>query len=273
MTKYRSSQLTQKRKKQFQLKFILIVVILISFVFVLSALSKSDFLSIDKIEIKGNDVVKEEDLRKIINKNLEGNYFRLFSKSNILIYPKQAIKVESERLFPRIKEFDFSLDLPRSLNVNIAERKPYVSWCDKDCFFVDKEGYIFEKISILPETFFTYYTDLRELTPSSDFVPRKPSSPIRQFILNSENFKEVDSFVKFVDGLGLEPYKFMAEGEKYSIYLGTQKTQIIFDKNQNIKEVMNNLQSILNMDEFTDIENFKKLEYIDLRFGNKVFYK
>ncbi len=279
MTKYRSSKLAQKRKKQLKIKLTLIFIILISFVFSLSALSKCDFLSINKVEITGNDIVAKEDLREIIDKNLEGNYFWLFSKNNILISPRHIIKTKITGDFPRIREVNLNLDLPRTLNINITERNPYILWCSgvattTECYFADEEGYIFERASGFSEnTFFKYYIDLSELKPGDGFIPRKPNSPVRQVILGGEEFKEVADFVKFIEGLNLEPYKFVAEKEKNEIYFGSGKSKIIFDKNQDVKEVMNNLQSVLNMEDFEDIENFKKLEYIDLRFGNKVFYK
>ena len=179
---------------------------------------------------------------------------------------------------PRIKEVSLSLDLPNTLNLSITERNPHSLWCDYEtpigCFFVDEEGFIFEKaLNFSNDTFFRYYIDLSELKPSDDFIPRKPNTPIRQFVLENEYFKEIDSFVKFIDGLGLEPYKFVGVGQKFEIYFGPRNSKIIFNKEQSIKEVMGNFQSVLNLDDFADVESLKKLEYVDLRFGNKVFYK
>ena len=264
MAKYRSSRLAQKKRRELKIKLVLILVIVFSFLLGVSALSKIDFLNIREFKINGNYVVKSENLNKIIDKNLEGNYFWLFSKKNILIYPKSKIKEEIIETFPRIKKINLDLDLPNFLNVDIEERKPYVLWCKNlspaVCYYADKEGYIFSETEepVLDELF-RYYTN--------------NNLSLRQNILKPEKFREIDSFIKFIEGVGLVPYKFVETKKEYEIYFGDFGSKIIFNENQNIKRVMNNFQSVLNMKEFSDIENFKKLEYLDLRFGNKIFYK
>src|SRR3989339_81333 len=49
--------------------------------------------------------------------------------------------------------------------------------------------------------------------------------------------------------------------------------KIILSDTQIIREAMENFQAILNMEEFAEKDNIFKVEYFDLRFGNKVFYK
>jgi len=269
MKKYRSVRLSQKKKKQFQIKFILVFVILIVFIFFLSFLSKNNFLRIKQIKITGNNIIEKNELKEIIDINLSNNYYHLFSKRNILIYPKQSIQKDILKKFPRIKDTNLNLDLPNLLNINITERVPYVLWCKdtatSSCFFADENGYIFSRRDgVVEENFFKYCTNLE--------VKLSDAQIITNNIFDSNSFNEIDSFVNFVKGLNLDPYKFVEVGNKYEIYFA-KNSKIIFDKNQNIKETINNLQSVLNMEEFTDIEEVKKLEYIDLRFGNKVFYK
>ena len=260
MVKYRSSKLAQKKKKEFRIKLALVLVIFISFVFTLSALSKCDLLNIKKIKVVGNNIVKENQIKETVSATLDNDYFKLFSKRNFLIYPRQTIKEGVVEKFKRIKSVDLSLKLPDVLYVSVVERVPYVLWCadasSTKCYVADSEGYIFAEGV---DNVFAYHTN--------------SSRSVGQNIFSADRFKGIDSFVQFLVGLGLEPYKFVETGGKYEIYFGSRESKIIFNEEQGVKEVMENLQSVLNMEEFTDIEDFKKLEYIDLRFGNKVFYK
>jgi len=276
--KYHSVKLAQKKKRKNQLKVILTIIVLTSFIFGLSFLSKVDFLSIKDIKIVGNKVVSEKGLKEIIENNLLENYFYLFSKKNILIYPKEKIKKDIQSHYPQIKNVNLNVSLQGILNLNLEERVPYALWCKNasstECFFVDDEGYLFEKtLDINNNDFFRYEINPEKLISGFYFLLWEKESPLRQKVLENIEFKKVDSLVRFIKGIGLNPFKFVEKGDKCEIYFGKQSSKIIFNKRQNIKEVINNLQSVLNMEEFSNIENLKKLEYIDLRFGNKVFYK
>lgn len=246
------------------MKAVLTFVIFVSFVFTLSQLSRCDFFNIKEIRISGNSAIAENDLREIAKEDLLGNYLYLFSKNNIILYPQNLIENNVIENFPRIKNIDVNLKLPNILSIDVEERNPYVLWCGSasttSCYFADDEGYIFadSENDIISNGMFRYYTNI--------------DTPLRQNIFPTEKFKEIDSFVKFIKGLNLEPYKFVADKEKYEIYFG-ENSKIIFYETQKTKEVMDNLQAILNMEEFVNIDDFKKLEYLDLRFGNKVFYK
>ncbi|MBU4479974.1 hypothetical protein KKG48_00835, partial [Patescibacteria group bacterium] len=92
------------------------------------------------------------------------------------------------------------------------------------------------------------------------------------FVFEKERFKEIDSLVQLVRGLDLEPYKFVADDSKNEIYFGDE-SRIFFDNNQDIHSATDNLQAVLNMKEFEDRSILKNLDYVDLRFGNKIFYK
>jgi hypothetical protein len=67
----------------------------------------------------------------------------------------------------------------------------------------------------------------------------------------------------------LNPTKLVSEdNKKYELYFN-ESSKIIFNDEQNIRELMDNFQAVLNIEDFY----INNIEYIDLRFGNKVFYK
>lgn len=261
MTKYRFSQLARKKRKKFLTKMFLFFVLLILTFFCVSELLKTNSLNIKEISVKGDSPAEISRIDDLVVKELNGNYFWNFlPKRNIFFYPKNNIKKELLKQYPKIKEVSFNLNDINSLSINIKERKPFVLWCQKseeisnDCFVVDEGGFIFGKSN--GEKLFRYYSIL------------KGKKIIRKNIFIPERFKEINSFVKFLEGNKLKPYKFVQEGGSCQIYFLKGK-RIIFNESQSVRTIMDNLQSVMNMKDF----NLRDVSYVDLRFGNKVFYK
>ena len=263
MVKFRSTRLIKRKRKLLRLKLIYSFLIVIFGILFLASVSQLYFLNIKKVAFFGNEIVSNEKLLGIVKEKTMGKYYWLFSKKNIFIYPKEEIRIQILNEFPRVKNVDFNLGL-EELNILIEERQPFALWCDvenksEECFLIDDESYIFATSSF-ENNYFKYYKKL------------DVNNLLKERVFEVEKFEDIKSFIGFVEGLNLNPYKLIVSESQNEIYFG-DGSRIIFDNNQDIKEVINNLQSVLNMEEFEDIKNFKKLEYIDLRFGNKVFYK
>ena len=293
MVRYQSSKLAEERKKQLLWKSALVAIIFISLVFFISQFFKLDYFAIKIINIEGNEVIRESTLVENIKNEISKNYLWIFPKKNSLFYPRYLVKEKLLHDFPRILELNLNLDLPSTLDVSLKEREPHVLWCkskiDEEseeggeiCFFADKDGLIFDASpNFSNNIFFKYYTNLGvqpvnsrdlgvELPSWDDWEVEFPKS--KPNILEEEKFKEIDSFVSFLDGLELNPYELSENGKSYEIYFGSGG-KIILSDTQIIREAMENFQAILNMEEFAEKDNIFKVEYFDLRFGNKVFYK
>lgn len=292
MVKYRSTKLRQRRKKEFWLKLSLIIIVLLCLVFSVSKIFGIERINITQFKISGNEVVSSESVQDEVTEIMSGNYLKLFSKSNFLIYPKQDIEETLLTIFPRFNEVDLNVDNFNILKIDVVERNPYVLFCEKGlfenekissinviseetdesiaeetvklkerCLFVDNTGFVFDKAPNFPkEIFFKYY------------VGMAGEESLGKFAFEGEKFKELDSFIQFLNGLGLSPYKLEIEKENYEIYFA-ENSRLIFEIDQDIKEVTTNLQSVLNMEDFEEEGSLWNIEYIDLRFGNKVFYK
>lgn len=261
MSKYQTGKVAQRRRKVFIILTSLFSAFLFLLVGLLAFVSRMDFIIIKEIAVSGNHSVDKEKIIKSVQENISGNYFFLFSKKNSLIYPKDKIEKTLLEKFPRIESVSVESDFSNNLSIKVKEREPFVLWCsDENCFVSDKNGLIFDKFDgSLEESFFKYYT--------------KISDPINKNIFKKNYFNDIHSFVELVKGEGLDPFKLLeVDSDTYEIYF-SGNSRLIFKPSRDIKETMNNFQSILNMEEFEDREVIKGLEYVDLRYGNKVFYK
>jgi len=63
--------------------------------------------------VEGNTLVAESQIKNIAEKNISGQYFYLFAKNNVVIYPEGAILKEIYSM-PLIKEAQLKVHAIRS---------------------------------------------------------------------------------------------------------------------------------------------------------------
>ncbi len=272
-------ELKNRRRKIFFNKIFLIFTILLLAFAGLIYVSRLKQLNISEVKIVGNKVEDNKEVIKIVERNLSGHYLWLFPKKNIFLYPKNAIKNDLMMKFNRFKDISLSIKDEQVLEVEVGEREGLYAWCGEnlptgdiqhECYLMDENGYIFaEAPYISGEVYFKFY-GLQEID----------GSPLGVNFLN-ENFQKFILFKKSLEQIGLKPVAaytkdnidiklFLARGK--SVLMGPQVT---FKIDSDLDKLAENLQSALSTEPL--LSNFKNkyssLEYIDLRFGNKVYYK
>jgi len=273
MAKYISQRAIQRQKKRLKKKVIFFFVLLGLLLFSSSWLSKLEKFNIRNINIEGNSIIKDEEILKIINKNISGKYLRLFSKSQFLIYPKSKIETEIVDSFAQIKELKIGFGDFHSIVVDVVERKPYAIWCDdiadERCYFMDKTAYIYDRApNFFNGIYFKYFGGLEGVSTST------PTTQIlKRIYLEQEKlgqFGKVNLFIRFLKDININSYKLVVkENNDYELFFNGE-SKLIFDGNQDLDEIFENLQATLV--EFGDLED-KEFEYIDLRFDRKILYK
>ena len=227
-----------------------------------------DQFQVKNIELEGNSVTQYEDIATIVSRDLEGSYLFLFPRSNALIYPKNKLKEDILMSIPRIQDIDLKLTNPRTLKIEIKEREPAGIYCldlksqSQGCYFMDNEGYIFSKApSFSGDVYYLYSSN----PPIED--------PLGKNYLNSEEFQKLMPFVNTLKEIGIATRSLLATTNEYYLELPGEG-RIIINKEDNLKTVAENIESFLKDQDITKTPNFlENVSYIDMRFGNKVFYK
>lgn len=273
-------KMKQKRRKRFVYLgitfFVLIIIIIIS----AGYFSSDQRVTINNIEINGTKIIDSEDVEQIIKKNLEGKYFFLFSKANFLIYPQRKIYNDLTKEFPRIKDLSVTKKGANTVRIEITERAGSYLYCGatipevkadvgENCYFVNDDGYIFDKAPYFSgDVYFKYYLSLNG----------KENSPLGEQMMGKERFHEMTRFVDQVRQIGFDPVYLVIEKDNLeSLFLKTNSIphKIIFKEADNLGVILGNLRVAMEQREFRDeiFGKYDKLDYIDLRFVNKVLYK
>jgi predicted nucleic acid-binding Zn ribbon protein len=278
----RIEELRRKRQKRnLGLAFLLLLTLFLILIG-LSLLSRIRGFSINQIEINGNNVIKKNEIETLVSKHLEGKYIYLFPKSNSLIYPRVKIYNDLIYSFPRIEDLFVYVEKFKTLKIDITERAGSYLYCGKEipeeesevgenCYFIDQDGYIFDKAPYFSgNIYFKYFMGLLD----------NPEDPSGQEIMAEQSFRNLVNFIKGISKLGFQSTHIFVDTEGIShLYLkegqkGLQP-EIVFRDQENLDSVLEDFSLAMKKQEFADeiISKYDDLLYIDLRFKNKVFYK
>ncbi|MCK9351419.1 MAG: hypothetical protein WCT49_02500 [Candidatus Paceibacterota bacterium] len=233
------------------------------------------------VTVRGAKILSEEDIKKKAEKYLSGNYYLFFPKRNVLLYPKAQMKADLFESFPAMAAVMISVGDSKRLAIDLSEREPIAIWCGaskpditavsiQKCYYVDKTGYIFfESPRFSGDAYFTLYG-----TGS-----KKAGDPLGQYLVAPEVFVKVLKLQKFLseDRISADNLYFGSEG--YAEFFDPKGFAIKWNTDQNVDAIISNMAALFRSPSWKDgsfvsgDENPEPLEYLDFRFGNKLFYK
>jgi cell division septal protein FtsQ len=260
----------RKRRKKIFLKAGLVLAGIFLFLGGVVAFFYIPKFRINNISIEGTDILDERQLKEEISFLLKEKIFKILPCDNIFILPKAKITSELLRKFPILKEISIIRIFPQKISVFLEEREPKALWCiglnattteisEVSCAFVDEKGFIFQPAPSFSGAIFVKFFDKRQ----------EPADIGKEMMSESE-FQNLDSFAELLNRNNIDVSEILLKDDgEYEVYLKEGWHIKLNSKNEAILS-FNNLQLVLN-------EKIKEkrpaLEYIDLRFGRKVFYK
>jgi len=275
------NELKRKKRRILKIKIIFFVIIFILFLIGLIFLSRWQNLNIDNITITGNKVVETKEIEEIIHSKIDGYYLWFFPKTNFILYPKKAIKNELFTKFKRFKDIFINDKNIKTLIISVTEREGKYTWCgeniplsekveENQCYFMDENGYIFDNaLYFSGNIYFKFFGKING----------EIENPIGSYFLQ-ENFTQITSFIENLKQMELKlSYLVVNSDQDIEIYLKPRDNinipKIILKSNSDFEKIAENLQSVLTTEPLqSDFKNkYSSLLYIDLRFGNKIYYK
>ena len=232
------------------------------------------------ITVSGNEIINSSDVIASVERSLSGNYMHLVPKTNIFFYPKNKVYENLKNEFPRFDSINVSLVNKTTLAIKVTEEQGTALWCGSDnivpdmtsqCYFTDINGKI---IDVAPYYSGNVYVRFFGGTLADDLV-----NPIGKSFIDAGSYEKLMSFAKQISGLGFQIQAVRITSGSDDFFVidldNTHTAFIQFKKDDNYDALYSNLQTALSKTELSNQVNANKknLQYFDLRFTNKVYYK
>lgn len=240
--------------------------------FALLALFYLPIFRVDKIAVEGNETASRGMIEEAAIGIMKERYFFLIPKDNFFVLPEDEIRSTLLSSFERIKEVKFEREFPDTLVIKVKERKPFAlfclgadgSWAENAsnqsddgsapfCRFVDSGGFIFEDAALFSGDIYVKFFAQRQMK-------------------KIERFSEIMSFIKEATKADVHLVKVLLGNEELKLY-DRRGWYLLLNKGEDMDKAASNLLVFLQNKTKASAGFLSELDYVDLRFGNKIYYK
>lgn len=216
--------------------------------------------AIRNVEIRGLETSSNQQMETQVHAYLNDSHLFFFHNTNRFLFSEKKFRTFLSKTFA----FDH-LDVAvkkQTLLLSIKERTSDVVWkTSGELYLADLQGVITQKIE-----------QLNIARPLPIFIDRNNKSiSIGDHVLSEDQVKHILAFHQLLTGQGI-PFKetqIDLQTGKWMGVLTTQGYTILFDPDGDLNTQSERLKTILH----DTIKDTSHLQYIDLRFGDHVYYK
>lgn len=262
--RYISDTLKRKKKKVKKIKFYIIFTLIILGVIGIMYAIQMPFMQINSVKISGNTFVDTEEINLKTNKLLNSYTYWIIPNKNIFFFSKSSLEKKLKEN-PAITKVVIKKDFFNTLIINIEEQEKEMLYCTSlektECFYINGTGFIYAKVEeyIIPEQEVIIFNEQERKVLKDTVLDEQTYAKLILFIKNitRQNIKIVevhikeDGIIEFVSQIGVK---------------------IITSRFDDFEKDFNNFVALFDQNILTK-EQLSEIDYIDLRFGNKVFYK
>lgn len=288
-----SAKHIERRKKQKRLRQILggffVVVIIVG----LSYWSRHPSVVVAEVSVEGTQYVDKVMVEANVLEEIKGYHLFLFPKTNKLLIPRQNIKRALHSKYLALESVD--TDIQGSvLRVIVEEFEPKALWCndnfptyfieevehslseeatstepvveeevvaEEKCYMVNNAGLVYMEEPV------GYEGELLKLHNILD------SDPVGETYLSTVFFKTLEEFNTVLsEDLDINVTEVYSEDQNTFVFVTVEGPRILVDATDDFTLVADNLATVMEQQAINEAQ-FSNIEYIDMRFGNRVFYK
>lgn len=264
-----SKERAQMRRRRTRRHLIVIFILILAIFGAIVGLFHLKYARIQSVKIAGTETLPEDSIQSLIKNNLAGAYFFLIPRDSVFFYPKQKIEQDVIDAYPQVQTFSISLSNLTTLSGTLSERHQVGVWCKEggaDCYFVDEGGFLYERApQISGNVYFTYSGDLSSGTSTA---------ALRGSFLDPASFAKLNAFLKTLKDQNLfTPISFTKTAKDEGDLATSEGVVLRINVTTDSSVILANLASALGGTSLQDPKVRSRLEYIDLRFENKMYYK
>lgn len=265
----------KKRRRKYVWLSVFAAVLLAIVVGTLIYIAWRPFWLVTTVVVEGTTYTDPDAVKRTVEASLAGKYGYMLPRRNALLLPRGEIisaLLEQEKA---IKEIDIDLAGFTGLTVQVKEHVPFTRWCrtmtindqslqSGECFVMSPEGYIFAFDTRADEAVafpVRWYGLIEEDNPRGTSFVIDPSL---------ERWRE---FAVMLDRMHLKADTITAKGNgEYEVTLYSGQ-KLFLNNKQSLERSLSSLRTVLTERGGGMFATTTPFEYVDLRFGSKVYVK
>ncbi|MBC7836658.1 hypothetical protein H7X87_02665 [Acetobacteraceae bacterium] len=249
-----------------------LVIIVIGFILLAAlgavALSYAPFWRISTIVVMGAESIATSTVQAFVQEELKGSHALIFPKDNILLYPKASLQRDILAEFPAVRSVVLRAQNFSTVEVELLERKPHALWCGNEragtnsCFLLDDSGVAYESALSFTGSAYTQY-----------YGATVANGALRQY-LTEEKFNSLDALViALAQKVQNDSLLYVAVDSLDDVRVGFGSGFVlIFSSKDDGADIYQRFELTLTSEPFKS-RALSDFEYLDLRFGDKLYYK
>ncbi len=229
-------------------------------------------LQIKDVAVSGARTLSPRTVEAFVSDRLTGEYWYVFSKSNIFLYPRQKIAADLIKEYPVLASADVHASDFHTVAINLVEREPRALLCSQDnrCLFMDENGVAYTDAPTFSEpVYLSYYGSTTHSTSSGQAGDTLP----KQFLTPPE-FQALSALVDAIaQKLPGEKVAAVTVDEVKDVRVrfadGFTLMFALVDQGGDVFERLTLAMTSGPM----AARKLGDFQYLDLRFGDKLYYK
>lgn len=254
----------KRRRGRIMWRVIILLVVFGGTSIVLGAYLFSSKFRVSQVIVQGNKRAAEGDIREYIENFLGNKKYLVIPSDKLWMVSQDALAAGLKASFPVVKDVVVTKKYPETLRIDFTEYDAWGVLCHgspEECFWIDQQGSAFD-----------YAPGF-----SGTIVPKIRDERSRSFKLGeqqlSQGMMKLITFFnqKAVSDNNLQSVQFTIAQKDQTLRVRTRAGwELLLLESTDPEQAYKNLTIALDQD---IKENVANLEYIDLRFGSRIFYK
>lgn len=235
----------------------------------IALLSRSDFLAITRIDVAGNRAVSSQAVLPIVTRLLAESDSGFISRNNVFLYPRSDIEAALLHAIPPLASVAVKETAFGRLTVLLSERVPAALWCSEGgegarCYLLDETSMIFAEATTIDSPLIRFRGRLLGA-----------NGPIGERYLSEDSFSRLRAFLGALRDMRFAVTEVAAKENSEAEAVAAAGTHIFWSLLSDPAVLRENLSAALRSEKLLSETGVPRrdIEYLDLRFSNKVLYR
>lgn len=256
------------RREQRAVRGVFLCGVLFLFLIAIASISRLEALTIGEVSVSGTETADGAAIAKLAEERLEGSYWLLVPRRSVFAYPKAAIAESIRAAYTQIATTSLSAR-PGVLRITVAEHHPAFVWCrvpdSTECYYMTATGYIYAPAPHFSggAVYLSWFGGIAGEPVGTQFGSTTDAFGKIVRVIR-ELPRVMNDTVMNVEAMGSGDYR-----------IGMRSAaDVIMHEEDDSDAILERLSLALSAPAFKEkrADSSLRLEYIDLRFGKKVFY-